>query len=484
MSLAFPSTIESDDDVSLSESSEDEETVDEKKVEKEESFSFAFDDESAFGGHISQKSEVKSWNFKTAIDMLSGQGAKKPFTLLSDDHIAAKRKIANKRIIANKKASENEENSDTEGSVESEKDAFDDADVPDEEDDLRDMHVGAAEIAANTRAERKQSKKEKVDDVGDRETGAINTLDDEEGAADYFDQGMNFLPGDEKDNEGDIFFSHLNLSRPLMRGIESMGFVRPTPIQARTIPIALAGRDVCGSAVTGSGKTAAFLLPILERLLYRPSGVAVTRVLIIVPTRELAAQCHAMATSLARFCEPPITMSLITGGTKNLRPQAAELRNCPDMVVCTPGRMLDHLRNSQGVHFDKLNVLVLDEVDRLLELGFKDEIEELVGSCPVERQSLLFSATMNTTVQSLVSLSLRRPVRVGVDVQGHVAGRLTQEFIRIKQSSEGDRAAILASLVSRTFTERVIVFFDTKVRYLVLFYVLNYRFVFIFCITF
>jgi ATP-dependent RNA helicase DDX27 len=362
-------TIESDDEVSLSESSseDEQETKDSKGVEKEESFSFAFDDESAFGGHLSQKSEVKSWNFKTAIDMLNGQGAKKPFALLSDEHIAAKRKSANKRMSANKKAAAAEEEVVEEGaSSDTESDA--DEELPEGEDELRDMNISAAEIAAKTRAERKRSKTDKSDDNDDN-GGAANTLDDEEGAASYFDQGLNFLPGDEKDNEGEIFFSHLNLSRPLMRGIESMGFVRPTPIQARTIPIALAGRDVCGSAVTGSGKTAAFLLPILERLLYRPSGVAVTRVLIIVPTRELAAQCHAMAVSLSRFCEPPITMSLITGGTKNLRPQEAELRKCPDMIVCTPGRMLDHLRNSQGVHLDKLNVLVLDEVDRLLELG-------------------------------------------------------------------------------------------------------------------
>ena len=214
-------------------------------------------------------------------------------------------------------------------------------------------------------------------------------------------------------------------------------------------------------------QTAAFLLPILERLLYRPVGVAATRVLIITPTRELAAQCHAMAATLSAFCDPPLMLSLITGGTKNLRVQEAELRQCPDVVVCTPGRMIDHLANSHGVHLDELSVLVLDEVDRLLELGFKDEVEELIGHCPVNRQTLLFSATMNTTVEALAALSLKRPVRVGVDVQGHVAGRLNQEFIRIKapdrDKAEEDRAATLAALVTRTFKERCIVFFDTKV---------------------
>ena len=122
------------------------------------------------------------------------------------------------------------------------------------------------------------------------------------------------------------------------------------------IPVVLAGKDVCGSAVTGSGKTAAFCLPILERLLFRPRRIAATRVLIVSPTRELAVQTHLMLGKLCQFTD--VVSCLVVGGTKNLRAQEAELRARPDIVVCTPGRMLDHLTNSHGVSLDDLEILV------------------------------------------------------------------------------------------------------------------------------
>ena len=133
-------------------------------------------------------------------------------------------------------------------------------------------------------------------------------------------------------------FSKLNLSRPLLRAIRKLGFVRPTPIQERAIPLALAGRDLCCSAVTGS-KTAAFLLPALERLLYRPKRISVSRVLIITPTRELATQCHSMMQALGEFTD--IRVSLVVGGL-SVKVQESELRSRPDVIVCTPGRMIDH----------------------------------------------------------------------------------------------------------------------------------------------
>ena len=159
----------------------------------------------------------------------------------------------------------------------------------------------------------------------------------------------------------------------LLRAIRALGFVSPTPIQVKAIPIALAGRDICGSAMTGSGKTAAFLLPLMERLQYRNRNTPATRVLIIMPTRELAAQCQAMLTKLAQFTD--ITSALVVGGL-SIAIQAVELRKRPDVVICTPGRMIDHLRNSQSVDLDDVEVLVLDEADRLLEFGFEDEVIE------------------------------------------------------------------------------------------------------------
>merc|ERR1712216_411347 len=226
-------------------------------------------------------------------------------------------------------------------------------------------------------------------------------------------------------------FSQLNLSRPLMKAVTALGFTRPTPVQSRCIPPALAGRDIVGSAVTGSGKTAAFLLPTLERLSFQRRRRLATRVLVITPTRELAQQCQAMLVKLGQFTD--ITSCCIVGGL-SLSVQEAELRKSPDVVICTPGRMIDHLRNSPSVHCEDVEILILDEADRLLELGFQDEVHELVSYCPRGRQTLLFSATMTENVEELVKLSMNRPVRSASNPLGDMASRLQQEFIRVRQS--------------------------------------------------
>lgn len=259
-------------------------------------------------------------------------------------------------------------------------------------------------------------------------------------------------------------FPQLTLSRPLLRGIAAMGFVQPTPIQAACIPIALQGRDICASAVTGSGKTAAFLLPVMEKLLHFSAGRL--RAVILTPTRELAAQCLGMLTTLAQFTK--LRATLITGGSKNSAAQAADLRSRPDIVVATPGRLLDHVTNTPGVTLEDVEYLILDECDRLLDLGFQDEVHEIVKSCPVQRQTLLFSATLTTGVDDLIRLSLKRPVRVRItdkkdQADLEVAPRLEQEFVRIQANNEGiNRQGILLALLTRTFPKQTIVFFDTK----------------------
>jgi ATP-dependent RNA helicase DDX27 len=247
-------------------------------------------------------------------------------------------------------------------------------------------------------------------------------------------------------------FAEANLSRPLLRAVAELGYTAPTPIQRRAIPLALAGHDICGSAVTGSGKTAAYLLPILERLQYKSGRTAAIRVIVLTPTRELAAQVHSMCMQLASHCaKDAVRAALIVGGL-SLKQQEAELRARPDIVIATPGRLLDHIRNSLAVHCDAVDVLVLDEADRLLEMGFEDEVVEIVKACPVGRQTLLFSATMTPRVDTLIKLSLRRPVRLVADPLYDMASRLSQEFVRIRSGREGDREAILLSLVTRTFT--------------------------------
>lgn len=254
-------------------------------------------------------------------------------------------------------------------------------------------------------------------------------------------------------------FADLKLSRPIMRAIAQIGFEKPTPIQQRAVPVALTGKDICASAQTGSGKTAAFLLPILERLQFRSRRIQSTRVLIICPVRELATQCQSMLEQLARFTD--ITCSLAVGGLP-LKPQEVELRNRPDVVICTPGRMIDHLRNSKSIHMDDLEILVLDEADRLLELGFTEEVNELVRMCPVARQTMLFSATLTSKVDQLIELSMKRPVRISTDPLFDMAKHLVQEFVRIRPNREDDRESILLALCTRTFRTNTIVFMETK----------------------
>ncbi|KAL6995859.1 DEAD-box ATP-dependent RNA helicase 28, variant 2 [Sarracenia purpurea var. burkii] len=254
-------------------------------------------------------------------------------------------------------------------------------------------------------------------------------------------------------------FMELNLSRPLLRACEALGYSKPTPIQAACIPLALTGRDICGSAITGSGKTAAFALPTLERLLYRPKRVPAIRVLILTPTRELAVQVHSMVQNLAQFTD--IRCCPIVGGLST-KTQETALRSMPDVVVATPGRMIDHLRNSMSIDLDDLAVLILDEADRLLELGFNAEIRELVRLCPKRRQTMLFSATMTEQVDELINLSLTQPLRLSADPSTKRPATLTEEVVRMRRMREVNQEAVLLALCSKTFTSKVIIFSGTK----------------------
>lgn len=290
------------------------------------------------------------------------------------------------------------------------------------------------------------------------------------------DQHEDYKPEDEDDfsNAGDTksffapadgasfhanSFMELNLSRPLLRACEALGYSKPTPIQAACIPLALTGRDICGSAITGSGKTAAFALPTLERLLYRPKRIPAIRVLILTPTRELAVQVHSMIEKIAQFTD--IRCCLVVGGLST-KMQETALRSMPDIVVATPGRMIDHLRNSMSVDLDDLAVLILDEADRLLELGFSAEIHELVRLCPKRRQTMLFSATLTEDVDELIKLSLTKPLRLSADPSAKRPSTLTEEVVRIRRMREVNQEAVLLSLCSKTFTSKVIIFSGTK----------------------
>lgn len=254
-------------------------------------------------------------------------------------------------------------------------------------------------------------------------------------------------------------FQDFNLSRPILRGLTSVGFTKPTPIQRRTIPVALLGKDIVGSAVTGSGKTAAFVVPILERLLFRPRKVPTSRVAILMPTRELAVQCYNVATKLATYTD--ITFCQLVGGF-SLREQENVLKKRPDVIIATPGRFIDHMRNSPSFTVDTLEILVLDEADRMLEDGFADELNEILTTIPKSRQTMLFSATMTDTVDKLIRVGLNRPVRLMVDAKKSTAGKLVQEFVRLRPGREDKRLGCLLHLCKEVYTGRVIIFFRQK----------------------
>ena len=264
----------------------------------------------------------------------------------------------------------------------------------------------------------------------------------------------------EQPKKGDLSsFQGMSLSRPILRGLTSVGFTKPTPIQAKTIPIALMGKDVVGGAVTGSGKTAAFVVPILERLLYRPKKVPTTRVVILTPTRELAIQCHSVATKLASHTD--IKFCLAVGGL-SLKVQEGELRLRPDVVIATPGRFIDHMRNSASFAVETVEILVLDEADRMLEDGFADELNEILTTIPKSRQTMLFSATMTSTVDKLIRIGLNKPARIMVDSQKKTAVTLAQEFVRLRPGREDKRMGYLVHICKTLYTERVIIFFRQK----------------------
>ena len=254
-------------------------------------------------------------------------------------------------------------------------------------------------------------------------------------------------------------FQSFSLSRPILRGLASVGFTSPTPIQKKAIPLALLGKDIVGGAVTGSGKTAAFVIPILERLLYRPKKVPTTRVVVLMPTRELAIQCFNVTQKLASYTD--ITVCQMVGGY-SLREQEIALRSRPDIVIATPGRFIDHMRNSASFTVDTVEILVLDEADRMLEDGFADEVNEILTTIPRSRQTMLFSATMTDSVDKLIRLGLNRPVRLIINAKKQTVGGLVQEFVRLRPGREGMRLGYLLHLCREIYPDRVIIFFRQK----------------------
>ncbi|HXG60395.1 MAG TPA: DEAD/DEAH box helicase [Planctomycetota bacterium] len=256
--------------------------------------------------------------------------------------------------------------------------------------------------------------------------------------------------------EATVAFETLGLHPSLLRAVKELGFEHPTPIQAKAIPPILQGRDLVGCAQTGTGKTAAFLLPVLHRLLEGPRGG--TRVLVLEPTRELAAQVETHFRDLARHVS--LRAATVYGGVA-FGPQTQALRGGADVIVATPGRLLDHMGRGHA-RFDRLQVLVLDEADRMLDMGFLPDLRRIVAKLPRNRQTLLFSATMPPEILGLVHEVLRDPV--SVDVVGRrpaPAAGITHAVYPVAQSH---KTALLTRLLREPGMNMVLVFTRTKHR--------------------
>jgi superfamily II DNA/RNA helicase len=252
-------------------------------------------------------------------------------------------------------------------------------------------------------------------------------------------------------------FSSFGLTEPITRALAQENYIAPTPIQAQTIPVAMRGRDVVGIAQTGTGKTAAFALPILHRLATerrRPEPKR-CRVLVLAPTRELSAQILDSFNTYGRHLRIGATLAI---GGVSIAPQARALAPGVDVLVATPGRLLD-LVASRALRLDAVDILVLDEADRMLDMGFIHDIRRIVAQLPAERQTLFFSATMPEAIAKLAGAMLRDPVRVAVTPVATTAERIEQRIIHLDRAA---KPAALAELLRREPIERVLVFTRTK----------------------
>jgi ATP-dependent RNA helicase RhlE len=247
-------------------------------------------------------------------------------------------------------------------------------------------------------------------------------------------------------------FAELGLAPDVLRAIDDAGYTTPTPIQAAAIPLALRGRDLIGLAQTGTGKTAAFTLPIVHRLLGGPRR---TRTLILTPTRELCGQVEESFAKYGRYSG--LDVVAVYGGVA-YETQTDALRRGVDVVVATPGRLLDHLEK-QNVVFDELEVLVLDEADRMLDMGFAPQLNRIVAQIPAYRQTLLFSATMPPEVEALARKYLRRPTVVQVGRRSAAATTVTHAVYPVPHNK---KSALLIELLRQHPTESVLVFVRTK----------------------
>ncbi len=251
-------------------------------------------------------------------------------------------------------------------------------------------------------------------------------------------------------------FDSLGLCVELLRAVSDSGYSEPTPIQAKAIPLVLEGRDVMAGAQTGTGKTAGFTLPILQRLHTTPNPKRhFIRALILVPTRELAAQVHESVATYGKHL--PLRSTVVFGGV-NIRPQINKLQRGVDILIATPGRLLDHV-SQKTVDLSRVETLVLDEADRMLDMGFIPDVKRILSLIPKNRQTLLYSATFSGDIKKLADQYLTNPAEVQVSTQNTTASKISQVVHLVDQKRKRE---LLSHMVGKNNWGQVLIFTRTK----------------------
>ncbi len=251
-------------------------------------------------------------------------------------------------------------------------------------------------------------------------------------------------------------FSSLGLSEPLLRAVSEKGYDTPSPIQLQAIPAVLSGQDIMAAAQTGTGKTAGFTLPLLQRLADGPKAKPnQARALVLTPTRELAAQVGESVATYGKYLT--LRSDIVYGGVK-VNPQMQRLRRGVDVLIATPGRLMD-LYNQNAIKFDQLEILVLDEADRMLDMGFIHDIRKIMALLPKQRQTLLFSATFSSEIRTLSRGMLKSPVEVEVSARNTTAEKVKQSIFEVDKSKKTE---LLCHLIKDNSWDQVLVFSRTK----------------------
>jgi ATP-dependent RNA helicase RhlE len=258
-----------------------------------------------------------------------------------------------------------------------------------------------------------------------------------------------------------VRFDDFGLSPDILRALADQGYVHPTPIQAEAIPIVMQGRDVMGAAQTGTGKTAGFSLPIIQLLLAHASASASparhpVRALILTPTRELADQVAENVKAYSRHT--PLRSTVIFGGV-DMAPQTAALRSGVEIVIATPGRLLDHVQQ-KTLNLSQTQILVMDEADRMLDMGFLPDLQRIINLLPTQRQSLMFSATFSPEIKKLANSFLKNPITIEVARSNATADNVTQVLYKVEEEAKRDA---VAHIIRDRGLKQVIVFSNTKI---------------------